>query len=131
MDGVEREREKRQRTREREGSESRNVTPNFMLTSINQCCSEACTLLCCPLPHFSSIWIRSAHRPKRARRHGDPVRLSGSKRERFFFFFFPPLENIPSEMNRSSAGQWCEPPLDRRNRGNVTAFLDHGDVMLT
>lgn len=74
--------------REREGSESRNVTPNSMLTPINQRCSEARTLLCCPLPHFSSIWIRSAHRPKRARRHGDPVRLSGSKRERAFFFLF-------------------------------------------
>lgn len=69
---------------ERKRSESRKVTLSFILTPINQSCSPAAALLCCPFRRCSSsrsIWNRSEQRPKRAPQLGDPVGISGSKRQ--------------------------------------------------
>lgn len=91
----------------REKTRAGNMTPNFILTPINQSCSGASTRLCRPPPHAGSIWNRSEHRPERVPRHGDPVGLSGSKREAIFLF--SPQKKGPIEMSRSSAGYWREP----------------------
>lgn len=87
--------------RQKEGSQSGNATPNLILTPINQCCREASMLLCCPLPHSSSIWIRSEISP---REHASArATLSGSQGAEGRWF---PPKNI---LNTSSEGWLCEP----------------------
>lgn len=104
-----------------------NMTPNFILTPINQSCSGACTRLCCPPPHAGSIWNPSEHRPERAPRHGDPVGLSGSKREAIFLFSpQKKMSHRNEQFSRLLAWALC-----RKHRGKMTAFVEKGNIVLT